>query len=167
MILENVTQEFHQIVCFITFPPPPWFPFLGSVLFCSCLYLSLSSFQMALWGWVHQVCKLPPASDTSLAESAGSTAGIVRVKLKNNKTCQCRFPSHGAWHQWALKKTAVALMFTFYNWHELGSLPTAHLLSPLLSLSGPEDSWCFPWSQGREGRDRSRTVNSIILFRKN
>ena len=28
------------------------------------------------------MCKLPPASDTSLAESTGSTAGIVRVKLK-------------------------------------------------------------------------------------
>lgn len=70
---------------------------------------------MALQGWIHQVCKLPPSSDTSLAESAGSPAGIVRVKLKNNKTCQCRFPSCGARHQWVLKKTAVALIFPFFT----------------------------------------------------
>lgn len=39
MISENVTQEFHQIVCFITLPPPPQVLFLGCVLFCSCLSL--------------------------------------------------------------------------------------------------------------------------------
>lgn len=127
MILENVTQEFLQIVCFITLPPPPQFLFLGSVLFCSCLSLSLSSLQMALWCWIHQVCKLPPSSDTSLAESTGSPAGIVRVKLKNNKTCQCRFSSRGAWHQWARKKTAVALIFPFLQlawiWQSICSSP--------------------------------------------
>lgn len=90
----------------------PSFYFLA-LFFSIVAFLSLSSLQMALWSWIHQVCKLPPRSDTSLAESTGNPAGIVRVKLKNNKTCQCRFPSRGARHQWVLKKTAVALLFPF------------------------------------------------------
>lgn len=154
MILENVTQEFLQIVCFITLPPPPQSLFLGPVLFFSCLSLSLSSLRMALWGWIHQVCKLPPSSDTSLAESAGSPAGIVRVKLKNNKTCQWRFPSHGAWHQSVLKKAAVALIFPFL---QLAWISQSTWGSPPFSHSGRED------------RNRCREVTSFtsILFWKN
>ena len=121
MISENVTQEFCQIVCFITLPPPPQVLFLGYVLFCSCLFSFLP---------IRGIVRLnspgvqtSPTSDTPLAESTGSAAGIVRVKLKNNKSCQCTFPSRGAWHQWALKKTAVALVFPFLQQSIHGSPP--------------------------------------------
>lgn len=141
----------------------PSFYFLA-LFFSVGAFLSLSSLQMVLWCWIHQVCKLPPSSDTSLAESTGSPAGIVRVKLKNNKACQCRFSSPNAWHQWVRKKTAVALIFPFlqlaWTWQSIHSSPPfSH--SVFVRTRG----WPWSWSGGWGGRDRSRMAKGIILFR--
>ena len=86
----------------------------------------------------------------SFGRSTGSTAGIVRVKLENNKSCQCTFPSRGAWHQWALKKTAVALVFPFlqlaWNWQSIHGSP------PLSSVFVRTRGWLAFLLVSRQGR---------------
>lgn len=140
-ILENVMKEFES-VCFFTLPPPPPQCFLA-LFFSVVAFFPLSCLQMVLWGLKSPGVQTS-SSDTSLAESIGSPAGIVKVKLKNNKTCQCTFPGISG-----LKKAAVALIFPFYSWYVLGSLSTVHCLSPS-SLSRPTHGQHFlPWPPGQ------------------